>query len=259
MRFLSLAGTHFRLAARQRALWIVSFALALLSITITVNPGLSFETDNPTALALTAQMLALLPPIAYAAAFTDLAAEAERLGISEIEASAPVLSFELVAARVAGSLAAMALPSAGVLLFCAGGQMLHGNAWAMPQTAFLLIGIVLPSALIAASLSAFAGSFLPRAFARIAAIVAWIGVLFLTVFVPTPTAGGGLRVHIAANPVAQAFFGSTPLLDSPESAATVAAATPLESVVLLALELAIAVALIAAAGAIARRRAYRRR
>ena len=162
MRFLSLAGTHFRLAARQRALWIVSFALALLSITITVNPGLSFETDNPTALALTAQMLALLPPIAYAAAFTDLAAEAERLGISEIEASAPVLSFELVAARVAGSLAAMALPSAGVLLFCAGGQMLHGNAWAMPQAAFLLIGIVLPSALIAASLSAFAGSFLPR-------------------------------------------------------------------------------------------------
>ena len=137
MRFLSLAGTHFRLAARQRALWIVSFALALLSITITVNPGLSFETGNPTALALTAQMLALLPPIAYAAAFTDLAAEAERLGISEIEASAPVLSFELVAARVAGSLAAMALPSAGVLLFCAGGQMLHGNAWAMPQAAFL--------------------------------------------------------------------------------------------------------------------------
>ena len=137
--------------------------------------------------------------------------------------------------------------------------MLHGNAWAMPQAAFLLIGIVLPSALIAASLSAFAGSFLPRAFARIAAIVAWIGVLFLTVFVPTPTAGGGLRVHIAANPVAQAFFGSTPLLDSPESAATVAAATPLESVVLLALELAIAVALIAAAGAIARRRAYWRR
>ena len=136
MRSLSLAGTHFRLAARQRALWIVSFALALLSITITVNPGLSFETDNPTALALTAQMLALLPPIAYAAAFTDLAAEAERLGISEIEASAPVLSFELVAARVAGSLAAMALPSAGVLLFCAGGQMLHGNAWAMPQAAF---------------------------------------------------------------------------------------------------------------------------
>ena len=117
----------------------------------------------------------------------------------------------------------------------------------------------MPSALIAASLSAFAGSFLPRAFARIAAIVAWIGVLFLTVFVPTPTAGGGLRVHIAANPVAQAFFGSTPLLDSPESAATVAAATPLESVVLLALELAIAVALIAAAGAIARRRAYWRR
>lgn len=259
MRFLRLARAHFRMAARQRALWVVSLALALLSITITVNPGLSFETDNPAALALTAQMLALLPPIAYAAAFTDLAAEVERLGISEIEASAPVPSFELVAARVAGSLAAMALPSAGVLLFCAGGQMLHGNAWALPQAAFLLIGIVLPAAFIAASLSAFADSLLPRAFARIAAIVAWIGVLFLTVFVPTPTAEGGLRVHIAANPVAQAFFGSTPLLDSPESAATVAAATPLEAVALLAFKLAVAVALLALSGAIARRRTYRRR
>ncbi len=62
MRFLALARTHFRLAARQRALWIVSLGLALLSVTITVNPGLSFETDNPAALALTAQMLALMPP-----------------------------------------------------------------------------------------------------------------------------------------------------------------------------------------------------
>ncbi|MCQ4882158.1 hypothetical protein NE624_17940, partial [Alistipes onderdonkii] len=86
-----------RLAARQRALWIVSLGLALLSVTITVNPGLSFETDNPAALALTAQMLALMPPVAYAAAFTDLASESERLGISEIEASAPVPPFELVA------------------------------------------------------------------------------------------------------------------------------------------------------------------
>ena len=252
MRFLALARTHFRLAARQRALWIVSLGLALLSVTITVNPGLSFETDNPAALALTAQMLALMPPVAYAAAFTDLASESERLGISEIEASAPVPPFELVAARVA-----MALPSVGVLLFCAGGQMLHGNVWALLQAAVLLAGVVLPAALVAAALSAFAGSLLPRALARIAAIVAWFGVLFLGVFVPTPTAGGGLRVHIAADPVAQVLFGSTPLLDSPESAVT--AATPLEAIALLALKLAAAVALLAAAGAIARKRTYRRR
>ena len=259
MRFLALARTHFRLAARQRALWIVSLGLALLSITITVNPGLSFETDNPAALALTAQMLALMPPVAYAAAFTDLASESERLGISEIEASAPVPPFELAAARVAGALAAMALPSVGVLLFCAGGQMLHGNVWALLQAVVLLAGVVLPAALVAAALSAFAGSLLPRALARIAAIVAWFGVLFLSVFVPTPTAGGGLRVHIAADSVAQVLFGSTPLLDSPESAATVAAATPLEAIALLALKLAAAVALLAAAGAIARKRTYRRR
>lgn len=163
----------------------------------------------------------------------------------------------LLAARVAGALAAMALPSVGVLLFCAGGQMLHGNVWALLQAAVLLAGVVLPAALVAAALSAFAGSLLPRALARIAAIVAWFGVLFLGVFVPTPTAGGGLRVHIAADPVAQVLFGSTPLLDSPESAVT--AATPLEAIALLALKLAAAVALLAAAGAIARKRTYRRR
>ena len=135
--------------------------------------------------------------------------------------------------------------------------MLHGNVWALLQAAVLLAGVVLPAALVAAALSAFAGSLLPRALARIAAIVAWFGVLFLGVFVPTPTAGGGLRVHIAAYPVAQVVFGITPLLDSPESAVT--AATPLEAIALLALKLAAAVALLAAAGAIARKRTYRRR
>ena len=111
MRFLSLSVIHARMAARQRAIWVASLLLALLSITITVNPGLSFETDNAAALALTAQMLALLPPIAYAAAFTDLSAESERLGVSEIESSAPVHPVALAAARVLGALFVMTLPS----------------------------------------------------------------------------------------------------------------------------------------------------
>lgn len=255
MRFLSLAGAHFRMACRQRALWAVSLGLALLSVTITVSPGLSFETGDPAALALTAQMLALMPPIAYAAALTDLAAESERLGVAEVEASAPVHAVALAAGRVAGSLAAMVLPSAAVLLFCAGGQMLHGNAWALPQAAVLFAGVVVPATLVAASLSALAGSALPQALARIAAILAWFGALFLAVLVPTLTASGSVQIHFAANPLAQVLFGSTPLLDFPES--TLSSAAPLDAVAFVVLELAVAVALLAAAGAIARRRAYR--
>lgn len=257
MRFLSLARAHARMAARQRALWIVSFALALLSLGITVNDGLPFETGDVADLVFLAQVLAMLPPVVYAAAFTDLAAEPERLGVSEVEASAPVRPVELSAARVAGALSVMALPSAALLLFCAGGQMLHGNAWAAGQAIVLLAGVVLPAALLAAALSALAGALLPRALARIAAVVAWFAALFFTSFHSVPVdGGGGFQVHIVADPICQAFFGSRPFLDYQGPAA---AATPLEAVALLALKLAVAVALLAAAGAIARRRTYRSR
>ena len=167
MRFLSLAVIHARMAARQRAIWVASLLLALLSMGVAVNTGLPFETGDVADLVFLAQMLAMLPPVAYAAAFTDLAAEPERLGISEVEASAPVRPMELTVARVAGALAVMTSPSAALLLFCAAGQMLHGNVWAPLQAIVLFAGVVLPAAFVAAALSALAGSLLPRIVARI--------------------------------------------------------------------------------------------
>lgn len=258
MRFLSLARAHFRMAARQRALWVVSLALALLSLGVTVNDGLPFETGDVADLVFLAQVLAMLPPAVYAAAFTDLAAEPERLGVSEVEASAPARPVALSAARVAGSLSVMALPSAAVLLVCAGGQMLHGNAWALPQAIVLLAGVVLPAAALAAALSALAGALLPRALARIAAVVAWFAALFAFSFRGVPVDGGvnGVQFHVVADPICQAFFGSSPFLDYQGPAV---AAAPVEAVALLALKLAVAIALLAVAGAIARRRTYRRR
>lgn len=257
MRFLSLARIHARMAARQRAVWIVSLLLALLSLGTTLNEGLAYETGDVADLVFLAQVLAMLPPVAYAAAFTDLAAEPERLGISEVEASASVRAAELTAARVAGALCVMTLPSAALLLFCAGGQMLHGNAGAALQAVVLFAGVVLPAALVAAALSALAGSLLPKAVARIAAIAAWLGALFALSFRAVPVdGGGGFQVHVAADPICQAFFGSRPFLDYQGPAAS---ATPLEALALLVLKFAIAAALLAVAGAIARRRTYRRR
>lgn len=158
MRFLSLAVIHARMAARQRAIWVASLLLALLSMGVAVNTGLPFETGDVADLVFLAQMLAMLPPVAYAAAFTDLAAEPERLGISEVEASAPVRPMELTVARVAGALAVMTSPSAALLLFCAAGQMLHGNVWAPLQAIVLFAGVVLPAAFVAAALLAAAAA-----------------------------------------------------------------------------------------------------
>lgn len=255
MRFLRLARVHFRMAARQRALWLVSLALALLSMSTAVNTGLAFESGEAEDLVFLAQVLAMLPPVACAAAFTELASEPERLGVSEVEASAPVHPAALSAARVAGALSVMVLPSAAVLVFCGGGQAAHGNVWGVLQAIVLLLSVVAPAALLAAALSALAGSLLPRALARIAAVVAWFALLAASLHgVPVP--GGGIQFHIAADPVCQAFFGSRPYLDYQGPAV---AATPLEALALLALKLAAAVALLAAAGVVARRRTYRRR
>ena len=46
MRFLSLSVIHARMAARQRAIWVASLLLALLSMGVAVNTGLPFETGD---------------------------------------------------------------------------------------------------------------------------------------------------------------------------------------------------------------------
>ena len=250
MRFLSLSVIHARMAARQRAIWVASLLLALLSMGVAVNTGLPFETGDVADLVFLAQMLAMLPPVAYAAAFTDLAAEPERLGISEVEASAPVRPMELTVARVVGALAVMTSPSAALLLFCAAGQMLHGNVWAPLQAIVLFAGVVLPAAFVAAALSALAGSLLPRIVARIVSVAAWLGTLFACSFKGVPASGGGVQFHIASDPLAQAFFGSQPFLDYQGPAP---AAAPFEALALLVFKFAVAAALLAAAAAVARR------
>ena len=108
MRFPRLALAHARIAGRQRALWVVSALLALLSHSVMVNSAMPFETGNASDLAFLAQMLAFLPPLACAAACTDLASAPSRLGVGEIEDAAPVAAVTLTAARVAG---AFAVPS----------------------------------------------------------------------------------------------------------------------------------------------------
>lgn len=255
MRLPRLALTHARIAGRQRALWVASALLALLSLSIMVNTDMPFETGNASDLAFLAQMLAFLPPIACAAACTDLASAPSRLGVGEIEEAAPVAAVTLTAARVAGAFSVFALPSLVLLLFCGFGQVAHGNPWGPLQAVALFASVTAPATLLAMALSALVGTVLPKAFARIVAVVGWLVALVPLSFVGEPVSGGGIQFHIAADPVCQAFFGCSPLIDKVSAAAP---ATPLVAIALLLVKLAGIAALLAAASAIARRRAFKR-
>ena len=242
---------HARIAARQHALWAASAALCLLSLAVMVNGGMPFESGDVFDLAFFAQVLAMLPPIAYAAACTDLASSPARLGIGEVEEAAPVASVVLAMARVAGTLAVILLPSLALLLFCGFGQIVHGNLLGPLQALAMFVLVVAPAALLAAAFSALAGAALPRAFARIAAVAVWLAALGV------PEAGGGLKIEIASDPALQALFGLPPVLNE-NVAWAVASASPLAAFASVAGKVALAVALLAAAGALSRARGRRR-
>ena len=232
MRFLSLAVIHARMAARQRAIWVASLLLALLSMGVAVNTGLPFETGDVADLVFLAQMLAMLPPVAYAAAFTDLAAEPEPAGHLGSRGLRPRKA-DGADGRTRCGRSGRDDIAFGRLVCCSvrPGQMLHGNVWAPLQAIVLFAGgRCFPAAFVAAALSALAGSLLPRIVARIVSVAAWLGTLFACSFKGVPASGGGVQFHIASDPLAQAFFGSQPLLDYQGPAP---AAAPFEALALL--------------------------
>lgn len=255
MRLLRMALTHARIAARQRSLWIASALLALLSLSVMVQEDMPFATSDVFLLAFFAQMLALLPPLAYAASCTDLAAAPSRLGIGEVESATPVSATQLTAARVLGTYVVVSLPSLVLLMLCGCGQLVHGNPWGPLQAAALFVLAVAPGSLLAMALSALTGTVLPRPLARLAAVLGWFGYLAITVFVPETTPGGGTMIHLASDPVLQAFFGVRPMLDT---ASTAAAATPLVALASIALKLVVTAALLVVASALARHRSFKR-
>ena len=170
MSFLRLARVHARMARRQSALWAVSILLTLIAVGIALiaMPDLAKPTGSQVDLAFLGQTLGLVPAIAYAAAFTDLASAPARLGIMEIEDSTPVSPVKLLAARVTEMLWVMIWPSAAALAVC--GFMQSPNGFSSVLTALAVFAATaVPLAFLAAALSAFVGSLLPQALARITA------------------------------------------------------------------------------------------
>lgn len=259
MSFLRLARVHARMARRQSALWAVSILLTLIAVGIALiaMPDLAKPTGSQVELAFLGQTLGLVPAIAYAAAFTDLASAPARLGIMEIEDSTPVSPVKLLAARVTGMLWVMIWPSAAALAVC--GFMQSPNGFSSVLTALAVFAATaVPLAFLAAALSAFVGSLLPQALARITAAAAWCVVVCFTTFAPMPVGASRSKMGVVTDAICQGFFGCQPVIDLDVMGGS-AAYTAFDAALLLVLRIALTLALVAAAALISRKRNFQRR
>ena len=258
MSFFYLARIHARIARRRSALWVVAIVLTLLAVAVAkiVTPGLATPEGTQVDVALLAQMLGLLSTVAYAAAFTDLASAPARLGIVEVEDSTPVTPAKLLAARATGMLSVMLWPSAAALIVC-GLMQSAGGFQSMAVALAAFASIVVPLAFLATALSAFVGSLLPQAPARIAAIVIWCTMVCFTTFAPMPVGESKSKMGVVTDAILQGFFGCQPVLDLDVMKGT--AYTPFDGVLLLVARIAIGLALIAVAAFVSRKRNFRRR
>lgn len=256
MNFLRIARVHARNARRQSALWIVSILLTLLAFGIAciAAPDLASPKGTQVDLAFLGQMLGLVPAIAYAAAFTDLASAPARLGIMEVEDSTPVSPAKLLTARATGMLSVVLWPSAALLIVC--GFLQAAGGFQSVLIALLVFAvIVVPCALLATALSALVGSLLPKALARITAVVIWCAVVCFTTFAPMPV-GSRSKMGVVTDAVCQGFFGCQPVIDLDVTKGTVC--TPLDAALLLVLRVTLSLAFIAAAAFVSRKRSFRR-
>lgn len=256
--WLTLALTFVRTTCRRKTAWVPSILLVVLSVVL-VSSSFSFMpgVDYVHSLALLSCLLGMLPPLAYAAAFTDLVTAGERLGVAEVERSTPVSAVVLACAHVAGPLVVTLTPALIALLACSVMYVQSGGAWVPLQAAAMCVVGVVPCTLLALALSSFAGSLLPKVPAVIVSITVWCLLVGLTLFVvvPASVADGGFKVHLAADAVYQGFFGCSSLLDTASGPAVFG---PAEACALVAARLVAAVALLALASFAASRRGRRR-
>lgn len=210
MTFLALAAAHSRVARRQKALWFTAIPLtafaALLAVISPARPGTGSIDD----LAFSGQMIAMFTGLAYAAAFADFFTAPSRLGIDELEASTPVRPLVLRAARVLGTFGVLVVPSLAILLIMGITQTMSGNLWSIPGALAVTATIIAPAALIAMSLSALAGTLLPRALGRIAGVLIWFFLIFSTPLMPIPTLNGTM-LTVNGDAIAAGYFATSPI------------------------------------------------
>jgi ABC-2 type transport system permease protein len=210
MRVLALARTHSRVARRQKALWLTAIPLTafatLLAVISPARPGTGGVED----LAFSGQIIAIFTGIAYSAAFADFFTASSRLGVHELEASTPVAPLAVRTSRVLGTFGVVIAPSLAVLLLMGIGQTIDGHPWSILGALGVLATIVVPAALIAISLSALAGTLLPRALSRVVALLVWFYLAFSSSLLPLPTTNGTV-LAVIGDAIAAGYFGASPI------------------------------------------------
>ena len=231
MTFANLVRVHSRIARRQKALWYTSIPLTLFAVLVSFGGGRAPHTGGVEDIVYTAQIVAIFVGVAYAAAFTDLLAAPARLGVGELESSVPATPMTLRAARVTGPFAVVVVPA-------------HGRWGSLPAALAVAASLVAPAVLCAMAISALAGSLLPQAFARVAAVLVWFYLVFSTPTIPVP-APEGTVFGVTGDAVATGYFDSRPVypLTGPLSSAP----GPVAASASLLWQLALAIALLAVA------------
>lgn len=254
MRFVGLARTHAQVARRQKALWFTAIPLTAFATLLAVISPARPDTGGVEDLAFAGQIIAIFTGIAYAAAFADFFTAPAKLGMQELESSAPVSPLALRCARVLGAFSVVVTPSVAVLLVMGAVQTLQGSAWSLPGALAVAATIVGPAALIALSISAFAGAILPRALGRIVAVLVWFFLVFSTPLIPIPTPNGTV-FSVIGDAIVGGYFGASPMY--PAGGALAFDGTPLSATVSLLLQVLI-ILLLLAAGSVAAERARKR-
>ena len=209
MTLVNLIRVHARIAWRQKALWYTSIPLTLLAIIVSFG-GNAPNTGDVKDLVYKAQVTVMFLGIAYAAAFTNLLTAPARLGIGELELSAPVGSMKLRMARVVGPFTVVIVPPLTFLLVMGTIQTVQGKWDGLPMALVVTASVIAPAMLCSIAISAFTGSFLPQAFARIVAVLVWFYLVFSTPMIPVPAPAGTI-FGITGDVVAEGYFGSRPL------------------------------------------------
>lgn len=248
MRLILIAGTHARIARRQKVLWIAAIPLIAFALLLAITSPAAPRTGGTADLAFAGQMIVLFAGIAYAAAFSDFFTARGRVGIHEVEASTPTPSLALRAARVLGTFAVIVVPSLVCTLAWGGWQSIHGQPFAMPAALAVTVTIIAPGGLIAMSLSALLGVLLPRGFARVAAVLVWLWLVFSTPLIPLPTLNGTV-LNIVGDYVTAGLFDGHPIYDP--SGLLGPTPTPWLAVVSLLWQLALILALLTAGSLLA--------
>lgn len=209
MTLVGLSRVHARMARRQKALWFTTVPLTALAALIAIGNRSAPGTGGVEDLAFTGQMLAIFTGIAYTAAFADFFTTPAKLGVHELEASAPITPVVLRLARVLGSFLIVTLPSFVVLLVMGIVQTVNGSPWSIPGAVAVMLTVVGPAALIAMTLSGLAGAVLPSALGRIVAVVLWFALVLSSPMIPIPTPNGTV-FNVIGDAILPGYFGTSP-------------------------------------------------